>query len=105
MPIIEWGSRPTPCVYAQAMLLPTSTWSSSHWDNQDFATTFDQYMATADEATRTDLATKLSQIQQDDTPILLAYFISQLRTQKKTIFGIGGPGSFYCIMKEAFQAA
>jgi hypothetical protein len=47
----------------------------------------------------------LSQIQQDDTPVLLAYFISQLRTQKKTIFGIGGPGSFYCIMKEAYQVA
>jgi len=105
MPIVEWGSRPTPGVYAQAMLLPTSTWNSAHWDNKDFATTFDQYMATADEATRTDLATKLSQIQQDDTPVLLAYFISQLRTQKKTIFGIGGPGSFYCIMKEAYQVA
>jgi peptide/nickel transport system substrate-binding protein len=105
MVIVEWGSRPTPGVYAQAMLLPTSSWSSSHWDNKDFATTFDQYMATADEATRTDLATKLSQIQQDDTPILLAYFISQLRTQKKTIFGIGGPGSFYCIMKAAYQVA
>ena len=103
MVIVEWGSRPTPGVYAQAMLLPTSSWSSSHWDNKDFATTFDQYMATADETTRTPLATKLSQIQQDDTPILLAYFISQLRTQKKTIFGIGGPGSFYCIMKAAFQ--
>jgi peptide/nickel transport system substrate-binding protein len=105
MPIVEWGSRPTPGVYAQAMLLPTSTWNSAHWDNKDFATTFDQYMATADEAARTDLATKLSQIQQDDTPVLLAYFISQLRTQKKTIFGIGGPGSFYCIMKEAYQVA
>ena len=49
MVIVEWGSRPTPGVYAQAMLLPTSSWSSSHWDNKDFATTFDQYMATADE--------------------------------------------------------
>jgi peptide/nickel transport system substrate-binding protein len=105
MPIVEWGSRPTPSVYAQAMLLPTSTWNSAHWDNKDFASTFDQYMATADETKRTPLATTLSQIQQDDTPILLAYFVSQLRTQKKNVFGIGGPGSFYCIMKEAFQAA
>ena len=36
MVIVEWGSRPTPGVYAQAMLLPTSTWSSSHWDNAGF---------------------------------------------------------------------
>jgi len=105
MPIVEWGSRPTPAVFAQAMLLPTSTWNSAHWDNQDFATTFDQYMATADETKRTELATTLSQIQQDETPILVAYYISQLRTQKKNIYGIQGPGSFYCIMKGAFQAA
>jgi peptide/nickel transport system substrate-binding protein len=105
MPIVEWGSRPTPGVYAQAMLVPGAAWSSSHWDNKEFGTTFDQYQSTADEATRTTLATKLSQIQQDDTPILVAYYISQLRTQKKNVYGIQGPGSFYCIMKEAFKTA
>jgi peptide/nickel transport system substrate-binding protein len=104
MVIVEWGSRPTPGVYAQAMLLPTSSWSSSHWDDQQFADTFNQYMATTDEAQRTELGTQLSQMQQDATPILVAYFISQLRTQKKDIYGIQGPGSFYCIMSEAFQA-
>ena len=104
MVIVEWGSRPTPGVYAQAMLLPTSTWSSSHWDNKDFNTTFDQYMSTTDEAKRTKYATTLSQIQQDDTPILLAFYITQLRTQKKTVYGIQGPGNFYCIMTEAFMA-
>ena len=48
-------------------------------------------MSTADEAARTTLATKLSEIQQDDTPILLAFYITQLRTQKKTVYGITGP--------------
>ncbi len=105
MPIVEWGSRPTPGVYAQAMLMPGAPWSSSKWDNKDFAATFDEYMSTADEASRTTLATKLSQIQQDDTPILVAYYISALRTQKKTVYGIQGPGNFYCLMKEAFKTA
>jgi peptide/nickel transport system substrate-binding protein len=105
MVIVEWGSRPTPGVYAQAMLMPGAAWSSSHWDNQEFASTFDQYMATTDEAKRTELATQLSTIQQDDTPILVAYFISALRTQKKNVYGIQGPGNFYCIMSEAFMAS
>ena len=105
MVIVEWGSRPTPGVYAQAMLLPTSTWSSSHWDNKDFNTNFDSYMGTTDETKRTEYATKLSQIQQDDTPIMLPFFITQLRTQKKNVYGIQGPGNFYCIMSEAFMAA
>jgi peptide/nickel transport system substrate-binding protein len=104
MVIVEWGGRPTPGVFAQAMLLPDSAWSSSHWNNKDFATTFNQYMATSDEATRTTMATKLSTIQQDDTPILLSFFITQLRTQKKTVYGVQGPGAFYCDVSKAFMA-
>jgi peptide/nickel transport system substrate-binding protein len=105
MVIVEWGSRPTPGVYAQAMLMPGVPWSSSHWDNKDFASTFDSYMGTTDETKRTEYATKLSQIQQDDTPIMVPFFITQLRTQKKTVYGIQGPGNFYCIMSEAFKTA
>ena len=104
MVIVEWGSRPTPGVFAQAMLMPGVPWSSSHWDNQDFASTFNSYMSTSDEAKRTEYATTLSQIQQDDTPILVPFFITQLRTQKKNVYGIQGPGNFYCIMTEAFMA-
>ena len=105
MVIVEWGSRPTPGVFAQAMLMPGVPWSSSHWDNKDFASTFNSYMSTVDETKRTDYATKLSGIQQDDTPILVPFYITQLRTQKKTVFGIQGPGNFYCIMSEAFKTA
>ncbi len=104
MVIVEWGSRPTPGVFAQAMLMPGVPWSSSHWDNQEFASTFNSYMSTSDEAKRTEYATTLSQIQQDDTPILVPFFITQLRTQKKNVYGIQGPGNFYCIMSEAFMA-
>ena len=105
MVIVEWGSRPTPGVFAQAMLMPGVPWSSSHWDNKDFASTFNSYMGTTDIPKRTEYATKLSQIQQDDTPILVPFYITQLRTQKKTVFGIQGPGNFYCIMSEAFKTA
>jgi peptide/nickel transport system substrate-binding protein len=105
MTIVEWGSRPAPGIYAAAMLLPDAVWSSSHWNNKDFATTFDQYESTIDEATRTPLATKLSQIQQDDTPIMVPYYITQLRTQKKNVYNIQGPGSFYCDCSAAFKTA
>ena len=103
MTIVEWGSRPAPGIYAAAMLLPDAVWSSSHWDNAEFASTFDQYESSGDEATRMDLATKLSTIQQDDTPIMLPFFISQARTQKKTVFNVRGPGSFYCDCTAAFM--
>lgn len=103
MVIVEWGSRPAPGIYALAMLLPTSAWSSSHWNNSDFLNTFNQYESTTDEATRTTLATKLSSIQQEQTPILVAFFISQLRTQWKNVYGIQGPGSFYFDASTAYM--
>jgi hypothetical protein len=37
--------------------------------------------------------------------LMVPFFITQLRTQKKTVFGIQGPGNFYCIMSEAFKTA
>jgi hypothetical protein len=80
-------------------------WSSSHWDNQTFVDAFNQYEATVDEASRMELATTLSQTQQDDTPILVPFYITQLRTQKKNVFGVQGPGSFYCDMSAAFMTA
>ncbi len=103
--ITEWGPRPTPGVFVQAMLLPDSAWSSSHWNNQEFAGIFEQYMSTTDEASRLDLATQLSTIQQDDTPIIVAFYITQLRAQKKAVHGITGPGAFYCDVSGAFIAS
>jgi peptide/nickel transport system substrate-binding protein len=102
MVIVEWGSRPTPGVYAQAMLLPTSAWSSSHWNNPAFVKAFNQYESTTDQASRTTLAAQLSSIQQDETPILVAFYISQLRTQKKNVYNIQGPGSFYFDVSQAY---
>jgi len=105
MTIVEWGSRPAPGIFAAAMLLPDAVWSSSHWNNPEWVALFDQYQSTADEASRTDIAAQLSSIQQDDTPILLAFYITQLRTQKKNVYGIQGPGSFYCDLSQAFMTA
>jgi peptide/nickel transport system substrate-binding protein len=103
--IVEWGPRPTPAVYTQFMLLPTSAWSSSHWDNEEFNVTFDKYMSTTDEAERMGYATTLSQIQQDETPIVVAFYITQLRAMKKNVFGVVGPGSWYCYVDRAYVTA
>ncbi|HMK92517.1 MAG TPA: ABC transporter substrate-binding protein [Thermoleophilia bacterium] len=105
MTIVEWGSRPAPGIYAAAMLLPNAVWSSSHWNDPQFAKTFNKYESTVDEQTRASLAQQLSTMQQTATPIMLAFFISQARTQKKNVYGIQGPGSFYCDCSQAFKTA
>ena len=100
--IVEWGQRPTPAVYIQAMLLPTSAWTSSHWDNQEFVGLFDQYMSTTDEQSRLALATKMATIEQNDTPTIQAFWITQLRAMRKNVYGVGGAGDFYCDLRKAF---
>jgi peptide/nickel transport system substrate-binding protein len=103
MTIVEWGSRPSPGIYAAAMLLPDAVWSSSHWDDPEFLSTFNEYESTIDEAQRKDLGGKLSQIQQDATPIMVPFFIAQARSQKKNVYNIQGPGSFYCDCRAAYM--
>jgi len=105
MTIVEWGSRPSPGIYAAAMLLPDAVWSSSHWNSPEFLSTFNEYQSTLDETQRKDLGGKLSQLQFDATPIMVPYFIAQARTQKKTVYNIQGPGSFYCDCTAAFKTA
>jgi len=102
MDITEWGSRPTPGQYAQAMLLPTSAWNSSNWKNQQFTSLFQQYESTADMATRTNLATQLSTLMQNETPVVIAFYISQLRSQWKNVWNVQGPGSFYFNVSQAY---
>ena len=105
MTIVEWGSRPAPGIYAAAMLLPDAVWSSSHWNDPAFLADFNSYQSTIDEASRTKYATQLSTMQQDATPIMVPYYITQLRTQKKNVYNIQGPGSFYCDCSAAFMTA
>ena len=102
--IVEWAARPTPSVYVQAMLLPDSAWNSSHWNDKEFASKFDEYVATVDEASRTDMATQLSQMQQDQTPIVVSFFVSNLRAMKKDVYGVLGPGETYIDVAQAYIA-
>ena len=34
---------------------------------------------------------------------MVPFFITQLRTQKKNVYDIQGPGTFYCDCSEAFK--
>ena len=34
---------------------------------------------------------------------MVPFFITQLRTQKKNVYGIQGPGSFYCDMSRSLH--
>ena len=90
MTIVEWSPRPVAAQYIQAMLTADSVWNSSHWANAQFDDLFGQFEATVDEASRADIATQMGTIQQDDTPVLLAFWMDSLRATNKRVHNVQG---------------
>jgi len=48
-------------------------------------------VATTEEAQRMHYATQLSQIHEDEAPIVAAFYMTQLRAVKKVVQGVVGP--------------
>jgi peptide/nickel transport system substrate-binding protein len=90
MTIVEWSPRPVAAQYIQAMLTGSSVWNSSHWANAEFDSLFKQYSATVDEASRSEIATKMGTIQQDETPVLLAFWMDSLRATSAKVHDVQG---------------
>ena len=90
MTIVEWSPRPVAAQYIQAMLTASSVWNSSHWANAEFDGLFKQYSATVDEAGRSQIATQMGAIQQDETPVLLAFWMDSLRATTARVHNVLG---------------
>jgi peptide/nickel transport system substrate-binding protein len=90
MTIVEWSPRPVAAQYIQAMLASTSVWNSSHWADAQFDTLYKQYEATVDETSRRQIATQMGTIQQDETPIILAFWMDSLRATRTTVHDVQG---------------
>jgi len=90
MTIVEWSPRPVAAQYIQAMLTSASVWNSAHWANAEFDGLFKQYSATVDEAGRAEIATKMGTIQQDETPVLLAFWMDSLRATNARVHDVKG---------------
>ena len=90
MTIVEWSPRPVAAQYIQAMLTATSVWNSSHWANAEFDSLFKQYAATVDEASRGEIATKMGTIQQDETPVLIGFWMDSLRATSARVHDVRG---------------
>jgi len=99
MTIVEWSPRPVPAQYIQAMLTASSVWNSSHWASAEFDSLFKQYSATVDEAKRSQIATQMGTIQQDETPILLAFWMDSLRATTARVHNVQGLEAYLDLTK------
>jgi peptide/nickel transport system substrate-binding protein len=90
MDITDWAPRPAAIQFVDAMLLSTSVWNSSHFADPTYDKLAAQYAATVDESSRLPIATKMATIENDETPEILAFWITQLSARAKKLHDVGG---------------
>jgi len=103
MGITDWAPRPTPVQFVNGMLLSTSVWNSSHFADPPYDKLAAQYSATVDEASRLAVATKMATIENDETPLLAAFWITQLSARAKNLYDVGGI-NIYLDLSKAYLA-
>jgi peptide/nickel transport system substrate-binding protein len=103
MGITDWAPRPTPIQFVQAILLTTSVWNGSHWSSPAYDKLAAAYSATLDQTSRLKVATQMAQTEQDETPHVLSFFITQLSARVKNLYNVQGI-NLYLDLTKAYLA-
>jgi peptide/nickel transport system substrate-binding protein len=75
-------------------------WNSAHWKNEEFSQLMKDYGATADLQQQRKLAAQAAALMNDETPVLISYWLKQLRAKRKNLHGIAsGPASHLEVSK------
>ncbi len=95
MGFTDWAPRAVPEQFMLPMLTSTGIWNSSHWQNPRFDALVSKYDATIDLLARKSIAAQIAALQQEETPVIVAYWLAQLRAVRKRVHNVGGNGSIY----------
>jgi peptide/nickel transport system substrate-binding protein len=92
--ITPWGERGAPVQLAAQAYQCDAVWNSAHWCNKTYNSLIKDIGAELDEQKRKTLVVQAAKIQNRDVPVLLAYWIGQLRPVRKNVRGLAaGPVS------------
>jgi peptide/nickel transport system substrate-binding protein len=105
MGITDWAARAVPSQFFLPMLTSKGVWNSAHWKDPQFDKLAVQYDATLDQASRTKIATQMATIMQDQTPVIIAYWIDSLRATSKKVGGVEANGSEFLDLTKATLSA
>jgi peptide/nickel transport system substrate-binding protein len=102
MGCVDWAARGT----ASQLIGPAYTcdgvWNSAHWCNEDFDAAMASLDSEVDLQKRKEHALRAAQIQHDEVPAIIAYWITQLRAVRSTIVGL--PGQFLDVANMGLKA-
>lgn len=80
-----WSARPLAIDNMRLGCTCDAGWNEMHWCNKEFDATMEKYLATVDVDKRRQLSCKLQKIMQDDSGLLLPYWVPYRRAWRKEI--------------------
>lgn len=94
MGIVDWGERGSPDQFASLALDTGAVWNSAHWSDPAFDQLMKQFEATVDLQKRESIATQAATIMMDETPVIIAYWLDEIRATAKNVHGLAAGPAF-----------
>ena len=96
MGIVDWGARGVPSQSILPAFTSTGIWNAAHWHNPTFDNLFSQLNSSLDESKRLGIAARMAQLQHQEVPAVIGYWISNLRITSTRINGLAaGPADHF----------
>jgi len=86
--IVDYGHRGTPDLYLNAALSTGGIWNSSQYRSTEFDAAFKSFQGAVGIDAQKAAATKISQILQKDTPLIVPYFYQYLSAHSSKFAGV-----------------
>jgi len=110
--IVDWGARGSASQTIAPAYLCTSVpkpdlsnsgaWNSAYWCNKQFDKLVFQFDQELDEAKRMDIAVQAAQLQHDEVPSVIAYWIKEQRTTRTNVHGLPAGPTFHLDVREMY---
>lgn len=104
MGITDWTFRGVPEQYFLPAFTSSGVWNSSHFKNPQFDTLANQYDSTLDETQRRDYAKQAAMLLMDETPTIIAYWISVNRAMRQNVQGVTSDPAEFLDLTNAYLA-
>jgi peptide/nickel transport system substrate-binding protein len=99
---IDWAARGLPSQLIAPAYTCEGAFNSAHWCHEEFDRTLAELEAELDPGRRRELATRAAEIQHDEVPAVIAFWIAGVRAKRKEVAGLDGP--FADLATAAFRA-
>jgi len=110
MSLVDYGNRSVPNVFLTSPLQTinsktgTGAWNAAHFSNKQYDKLSKQYIATSDHSSQRAIAGQIERLLLAETPVVYAYFYSDLTASAKTANGVYPTAVGHLFLQNATKA-